>query len=104
MSDKQPARLILKPPGAYPKLREVARAQGWTLVDTQRNGANHPLHLQETYTDASRTLGLRYVEDDLSGLHYFDVSGSAQAAAAATLAAELPLYTEDELLRSFDAA
>src|SRR6266571_5067953 len=104
MSAKRPARLILKPPGEYQKFRDLAAAQGWILAETERKGPNHPMHYKETYTTSDYSLGLRYIEDDLSGLHYFDVAGPAQDEAVKILQAGLSLYSEDELLSSFDQA
>ena len=91
-------------PGAYRQFRDLAAAHGWILAETVRNRPNHPIHYQETFTNAERTLGLRYIEDDLSGLHYFDVAGPAQDEAVKILTANLSLYSEDELLTSFDEA
>src|SRR5262245_59572539 len=104
MTAKQPARLILKPPGAHQKFKDLAAAQGWVLAETERKGPGHPVHYKETYTNADYSLGLRYIEDDLSGLHYFDVAGDAQDDAVKVLEANLALYSEGELLGSFDQA
>jgi hypothetical protein len=102
--NKQPALLILKPPGEYRKFRDLAAAQGWILAETERKGPNHPLRYKETYTNADYSLGLRYIEDGLSGLNYFDVAGPAQDESVKILEAGLSLYSEGELLTSFDQA
>jgi len=104
MSAKQPVVLLLKPPGAHQKLKDLAAAQVWILAETERKGPGHVFAYKETYTNPDYSLGLRYIEDDLSGLHYFDVSGDAVDDAVKVLCDNLAIYSEDELLGSFDQA
>jgi len=104
MSAKLPVVLLLKPPGAYQKFRDLAAVQGWILAETERQGPGRIHAYKETYTNADYSLGLRYIEDDFSGLHYFDVSGDAVDDAVKVLRDNLAIYSADELLGSFDQA
>jgi len=103
-SNAEPIRRITKVPFDYDKFRAIADRYGWKLVRSEDTKPNHPLFHQEVFTDAAEVVELYYIEDDLAGVVYLAAGGPKANEVLGILERELPLFSDAELLASFDQA
>jgi hypothetical protein len=97
-------RLIIKPPGAYKEFMALRSRLDWQLGSTTEKGPNHPLRFQQVFVPSDRSATVHYVEDDLAGVPYVQITGPAREATATEIANSIPVYSREELFEAWDRA
>src|ERR1043165_146382 len=97
-------RHIIKPPGAYTQFRELVQRNSLRLIDRIERPPRSPVSLQEIFTNDDDSVGIHYVEDGMTELPYIQVSGPQLDKYSKIISQNLPVYSEDELLATWDTA